>query len=343
MNWEPLFGETTTNPKLGDTEAVTLPLAILLDTNDSILSADSGILNNPSPLPLKNPEPDGITIFPLTNKLPVNVEPLNADSTINPKLGDTDAVTLPLAIRNTSSDNAERGISNNPLPLPLNIDAETGNWNVENVLTTNPVLGAIEAVAEPLAILGESSVMAERGISNNPLPLPLNIEADTGNWKVENVLTTNPVFGAIDAVVEPLAINVAVNAGRLNKPLPSPRYSDADIEPLISTLPVNSEPLTTDSTLNPKSGDTEAVIEPVDNLVACGKLNKSLPSPKNEPVNEPLNEPVACANPINEPVKLPAIVEPDITFAFNLSLTSTEPVNCCISDELSPNTFEPDE
>ena len=185
--------------------------------------------------------------------------------------------------------------------------------------------------------------MAERGISNNPLPLPLNIEADTGNWKVENVLTTNPVFGAIDAVVEPLAINVAVNAGRLNKPLPSPRYSDADIEPLISTLPVNSEPLTTDSTLNPKSGDTEAVIEPVDNLVACGKLNKSLPSPKNEPVNEPLNEPVACANPINEPVKLPAMVEPDITFAFNLSLTSTEPVNCCISDELSPNTFEPDE
>ena len=45
------------------------------------------------------------------------------------------------------------------------------------VITLNPVSGAIDAVALPLAILTESSVIAERGISNKPLPLPLNIEA----------------------------------------------------------------------------------------------------------------------------------------------------------------------
>ena len=42
-------------------------------------NADSGILNNPSPLPLKNPLPDGICILPLTIKLPLNVEPLATD------------------------------------------------------------------------------------------------------------------------------------------------------------------------------------------------------------------------------------------------------------------------
>ena len=48
---------------------------------------------------------------------------------------------------------------------------------MNGVITINPVLGAIDAVALPLAILTESSVIAERGISNNPLPLPLYIEA----------------------------------------------------------------------------------------------------------------------------------------------------------------------
>ena len=91
---------------------------IKVDSNESKLSADNGILNNPSPLPLKKPLPDGITTFPLTNKLPVKVEPLSTDNTLNPSLGLTDAVTLPLAIRNTSSESAERGILNKPLPSP---------------------------------------------------------------------------------------------------------------------------------------------------------------------------------------------------------------------------------
>ena len=93
---------------------------------------------------------------------------------MNPLFGETDAVTLPLEILNTSSDNAERGIFHNPAPLPVNTDADTA-WNVENVFTTNPVFGAIDAVAEPLAILGASNasiVKAERGMLNNPLPSP---------------------------------------------------------------------------------------------------------------------------------------------------------------------------
>ena len=44
---------------------------ILLWSNPSIASA--GILNNPSPLPLKKPLPDGIFT------LPINVEPLSGE------------------------------------------------------------------------------------------------------------------------------------------------------------------------------------------------------------------------------------------------------------------------
>ena len=57
--------------------------------------------------------------------LPLKSEPLSNDCTLNPKSGDTEAVTLPLAILTVSPDNADCGISNNPLPLPLNIDAVT--------------------------------------------------------------------------------------------------------------------------------------------------------------------------------------------------------------------------
>ena len=50
---------------------------------------------------------------------------MNGVITLNPKSGATDAVTLPLAILTVSPDIAAIGISNNPLPLPLNIDAVT--------------------------------------------------------------------------------------------------------------------------------------------------------------------------------------------------------------------------
>ena len=66
-------------------------------------------------------------------------------------------------------------------------------------------------------------------------------------------------------------------------------------------------------------------MEPVDNFVACGKLNKSLPSPKKEPVNEPVND------------------EPVILLPINSLCILTDPVNCCIFSSTLPNIFEPDE
>jgi len=59
-------------------------------------------------------------------------------------------------------------------------------------------------------------------------------------------LTTNPVLGAIDAVAEPLAISVAVNAGIFFNLLPSPSKKDAETLPLTNTEPVNCEPLNAD-------------------------------------------------------------------------------------------------
>ena len=59
----------TNSPTFGAIDAVTLPLAILFISKES---AACGILNNPSPLPEKNPLPDGIVILPLTLIEPVN-------------------------------------------------------------------------------------------------------------------------------------------------------------------------------------------------------------------------------------------------------------------------------
>ena len=66
-------------------------------------------------------------MFPLTIKLPLNVEPLTTEVTKNPVSGDTEAVTEPLFISvdiNASKVNAERGISNSLAPLPLNDEPE---------------------------------------------------------------------------------------------------------------------------------------------------------------------------------------------------------------------------
>ena len=272
---EPLSIEITKNPVSGVTDAVIEPVANWVVSNASGVKAERGMFVNPAPLPLKNPLPVGIVILPLTTILPLNVEPLAIASTKNPLLGDTDAVILPLAILKTSAENADNGILNNPSPLPVNADADTV------VFTNKPVFGAIDAVTLPLAILLIWNAKDDSGISNNPLPLPVNIDADTGNWNVENVFTTNPVFGAIDAVTEPLPIKVDVNAGMFVNPLPSPL-----------------------------------------------KL----------PLNEPLNEPVKFALPINEPLN-----EPVALFTVKTSLIPTEPVSCWLSELLSPNILEPDE
>ena len=55
------------------------------------------MLNNPCPLPLKK-LPLVNVILPLTSILPVNSDPLAILSTLKPLLGETEAVTLPLAM-----------------------------------------------------------------------------------------------------------------------------------------------------------------------------------------------------------------------------------------------------
>ena len=81
----------------------------------------------------------------------------------------------------------------NPLFVTLNTvsnDAVALYWydddiitlplNVENVLTSNPVLGEIDAVAEPEDIFVKSkSFNALTGISNNLAPLPEKDEPET--------------------------------------------------------------------------------------------------------------------------------------------------------------------
>ena len=96
---------------------------------------------------------------------------------------------------------------------------------------------------------------------NNPLPSPSYRDAVIGTL-------TNNLSGSTFAKPEPELINTnskssSASNGILNNPPPSPTNNDADIEPLMSTEPVNSEPLSADVTTKPKSGRTDAVTEPL--------------------------------------------------------------------------------
>ena len=274
----------------------------------------------------------------------MNWEPLCNDSTLNPNSGVTDAVTLPLTILNTSDDNAERGISNNPAPLPLNTDAdiEPEKFDVD-ANTSNPLFGETDAVTLPLNILDVSKLeSAEIGISNRFLPLPLNepefkntpaplINKLPVNWvpfSIDSIL--NPTLGDTDAVTLPDAINVDNNAsgvnavlGMLNNFSPLPLKNEPDpneIFPLTNKLPVIPsppiivEPKLVEVTINPEFGSTDAVTEPETIAVAIGGGTtipvNLLPSPWNEPL-------------ISEPLIWLAI----IIFALRLPLTSTDDVN----------------
>ena len=407
VNSEPLVWDITINPLSGDTEAVTLPLCILVAAITSSASADNGISNNCAPLPLKNPlvdrtepnmliepvkcEPneklstlnplssptDAVTLpleirdeicassvnavlgilnnfspLPLKNDpddkktLPLKVEPLSTLSTKNPLAGDTEAVTLPLAIRNTSCDNADCGMLNNPSPLPLKNDPDERNilpLKVEprsGEITKNPVSGDTDAVTLPLAMRAEicaSSVKADLGISNKSLPLPLNtLPLDNLTLPKNNdplILddTTNPNLSLTEAVTLPLAIkddiwasSVRAVRGMLNKSLPLP----------LNTLPLanlkspkNVDPLILEDTTNPNLSLTDALTLPlaIKGATSAGTLNKPLPSPLNEPVNEPVAEDAVT----------------DV--AISSVCICTEPVNCWISVIWSPKMLLPDE
>ena len=113
------------NPKLGATDAVTLPLEINAISNDN---AERGISYKNLPLPL-NDEPVSKNIPPpLINNEPVNLEPNSADSTLKPTpSGFTDAVTLPLEIRFDTSDGTFLKLLPSPKNEPDIIDALTAN------------------------------------------------------------------------------------------------------------------------------------------------------------------------------------------------------------------------
>ena len=211
---EPNTELSTLNPLSSPTDAVTLPLEIRDEICASSVNAVLGILNNFSPLPLKNDPDDKKT-------LPVKVDPLTVLSTTNPLVGETEAVTLPLAILNTSCDNADCGMLNNPSPLPLKNEPDDRNilpLKVEprsGEITKNPVSGDTDAVTLPLAMRAEicaSSVKADLGISNKSLPLPLNtLPLDNLTLPKNNdplILddTTNPNLSLTEAVTLPLAI-----------------------------------------------------------------------------------------------------------------------------------------
>ena len=269
-------------------DAVALPLNIKFATKASGAKAVLGISNNPAPLPLKI-EPDVNVTLPLMSIEPVNSEPLAADSTLNPNCGVTDAVTEPVAIcvvTKTSSANADNGILNNPAPSPLNNDADTEpdiltlpvNWEPLAVFTKNLWPSLTDAVAEPLAILG--ATVDGTLINWEPSPtkncattLPLTSTEPLNSLPLCVDSTLNPKSGDTEAVTEPLAINADNNAsgeraalGISNKPAPLPLKIEPDSNvtlPLISIEPVNSEPLSSDTTTNPLSGVTDAVTEPV--------------------------------------------------------------------------------
>ena len=61
--------------------------------------------------------------------------------------------------------------------------------------------------------------------------------------------------------------------GISNNPAPLPLYTDAETKPNILTLPVNSEPLATDITLNLCPSSTDAVTLP---LAIRGAVNAGI-------------------------------------------------------------------
>ena len=150
-----------------------------------------------------------------------------------------------------------------------------------------------------------------------------------------------------DAVTLPLTINDDNNAsgvkaafGISNNLAPLPLNTEPDVN---LTSPLNVEPLSVESTINPSSLSTEAVTAPsaiLDDCSAAGRLNNWLPSPmkadddtidavtlfvdKSPPV---LKSPLNSAEPLSS--KEPVI--------------PTEPVNSCKSPVVLPNLFEPDE
>ena len=389
LNMEPLSTDVTLNI-FSSVEAVTLPLAINGDTSASCVSAERGISNNLAPLPLNEPV--------CTFTSPKNIEPLSNDSTLNPSSFVTDAVTEPvtnlfespeITAANVSSDCTEiaaNGISVNLAPLPLNEEpliTPTSPKNVEPLakdVTINPFSASTDAETEPLTNIFDSSdtkevidvcassESAEKGISNNLSPLPLNEEplcTLTSPKKVEPLsieVTTNPSSGLTEAVTLPLTISVDNNAssvsaffGISNKLAPLPLNTEPDDN---LTSPKKVEPLSIEVTINPSSASTEAVTEPLINIFDSSDTNDwidscaSVESAENGISNNfsplPLNTEPLCTltSPINvEPLSIEVTTKPSsgVTDAVTLPLTINDDNNASgvnaalgISNKLAP-------
>ena len=374
LNVEPLSIEVTIKPLSGATDAVTDPLVINVDKSASSVSAERGISNKSSPLPLYF-EPLLSCRLPL-----IKVEPLNSvvtepvpNTLKNPSV-ETDADTEPVVIKfdnNASSVSALFGMLNKFSPLPLNEEPDDKNIEPLNVeplsidVTKNPVSGDTDAVTAPLIIKfvsNASSVNAERGILNKFSPLPLNEEPllrftfPLTNNEPLNSVVTEPVPNTLkkpsdetEAVTEPVVIKLDSNAssvnalfGILNKFSPLPLNEEPLLScmlPLIKVEPLSSvvtEPVP--NTLKNPSGDTDAVTEPV--VIKFESRASSVSADfgilnKFSPLPLKAEPDVNCTFPLTN-------VEPLIVVSPNTSnepVTSIEPVNSCLSVENSPNRF----
>ena len=135
-------------PSLSDTDAVTEPERILFVSNASGANAVLGMLNKFLPLPLKaEPLCSSIlpyaNILPLTLILPVKVEPRSGDTTTNPKLGDTDAVTEPDVILGDSTDGTFFNLLPSPSKEPLKLIP------TKFIAVTEPVTSTLPVNSEP--------------------------------------------------------------------------------------------------------------------------------------------------------------------------------------------------
>ena len=101
---------------------------------------------------------------------------LTADADVK-STTDPDTVKEPVIIADPENGNGVVDIPDNWEPSPTYVPKDAVEIALEDtlVLTTNPKLGDIDAVAEPLAILDKfNPVIPEAGILVNPEPSPSN-------------------------------------------------------------------------------------------------------------------------------------------------------------------------
>ena len=160
------------------------------------------------------------------------------------------------------------------------------------------------------AVRALEAVVAVSALPNKLPVIPLDTISEPVIWVF--VFTINPLLGEIDAVTEPLAIwdkfkPTIPEAGTSVRPEPLP-WNEPLNEPLAPCVTIN-EPVIWEFvfTLNPKSGEIDAVTDPLPIWFNC---KPTIPeagtfvNPEPLPWNEPLNDPLAPVEIVNEPLIL---------------------------------------